>query len=59
MKDNFPYRETEVIPRTEGHQFLPGDSDVAAIWVSGLGAIQTTPSTSNQAAPAPQPEDWN
>jgi hypothetical protein len=59
MRDNFLYPVTEAIPRTEEHQFLSGDSDVAVMWVSGLGATQTTPSTSNQAASAPPPEDWN
>jgi hypothetical protein len=59
MKDNFLYPVTEVIHRTEEPQFPPGDSDIAVMWVSGLAATQTTLSTSTQAAPAPQPEDWN
>ena len=59
MKDDFLYPVTEAIPRTEEHQFLPGDSDVAVMWVSGLDATQTTLRTTSQAAPAPQPEDWN
>ena len=59
MKDDFLYPVTEAIPRTEVHQLLPGDSDVAVTWVSGMDATQTTLGTTGQAAPAPQPEDWN
>jgi hypothetical protein len=59
MKDKLLYPVTEIIPLRDEPQFLPSGSDVAVMWVGGLGATQTTPSSSTQAAPAPAPEDWN
>ena len=35
-------------------RLLPSGSDAAVMWASGLGSTQTTPSTSTQAAPAPE-----
>jgi hypothetical protein len=59
LKDDLLYPVLEIMPRRDERQFLPSGSDVAVMWASGLGATQTTPSTSTQAAPAPAPEDWN
>jgi len=55
LKDKllYQYPMTELIRWRDEDRFLPSGSDAAVMWASGLGSIQTTPSTSTQAAPAP------
>jgi hypothetical protein len=56
LKHKLIYPMTEIICWTDRdeNRLLPSGSDVAVMWASGLGSTQTTPSTSTQAAPAPE-----
>jgi hypothetical protein len=53
-KDKLLYLVPELICWTDETRILPSGSDAVAMWASGLGSTQTTPSTSTQAAPAPR-----